>query len=330
MSELEDAPEIEKVVSWIKGWVQETVGKYNWYTFHTILTPRVAQKVKTNDPQPTVYPDLTRDKFPLVPLLAGLNLDKLQKILRLAVTLLWRECCWPNCSPSLMLTTSSSVFQGGHGKVPWESIGADLDAWISLHRRPTGVEFADPSNLRLSAVQKWLNFFISCQTGVVPLERYIQFTKVHAGLHPIDHALSQESSRRLEATSPNKQQWVLEFDQTVMSCHTFGGMEYPNGSNEYLRFLGRKKGAALAADLVAPAPLEPTFGPANYSGLPVGRAHPMTVIDGQEKALLEKWFTALPAESGATIAELIDRVNELQSHSPASVSDQLHLLNSLF
>jgi hypothetical protein len=205
--------------------------------------------------------------------------------------------------------------------VPWGSIGADLDAWISPHRRPAGVEFADPSNLRLSAVLKWLNFFISCQTGVVPLERYIQFTKIHAGLQPIDRALSQESSRRLETTGPNKQQWVLEFEQTVTSCHTFGGMEYPENSVEYLRFLGRKKGAVLAANLVAPTPSKPAIAPADHPSLPVGRAHPMTVIDGQEKALLEKWCTALPAECGEAIAELIDRVNALQSHSPASVSN---------
>jgi hypothetical protein len=128
----------------------------------------------------------------------------------------------------MALTIYALVFQGGQGRVPWESISADLDAWIPAHRRPAGIELADPNHLRLPAVLAWLEYFTLCQTGAIDIARYIQFAKVNAGLHPIDPALSQESSRRLETIGPNKEQWILEFDQTVTNCHAPGGMEYPS------------------------------------------------------------------------------------------------------
>jgi hypothetical protein len=216
------------------------------------------------------------------------------------------------------------VFQGGQGRVPWESISADLDAWISSNRRPPGVGLADPNDLRLAVVMAWLDYFILCQSHSIPFDQYIQFRKVTAGLHPIEPAHSQESSRRLETIAPNKESWVLEFDRTVTACHALGGMDYSDASLEYAKSLGRSKTLGGAAGVGVAARnsnlLDPQVVLAHHLGLPTGRTHPTCVIDGQEKALLVKWCSALPPECSSLILELVDAINEMQAHSPASVS----------
>ncbi|KAG8712929.1 hypothetical protein FRC08_013917 [Ceratobasidium sp. 394] len=285
MADLEDAPEVDQIVTWIKSWVRVTAN----------------QDIKPKAPQPAITPDLTRDKFPLVPPIGGLKLADMQKIHRQVFTKLWN-------------------FGGGHGKVPWEMISADLDAWIAPDRRPPGVGFGDPNDLRMSVVVTWLEYFILCQTGAIPPERYIQFSKTLAGPHPIDPALSQESSRRLETIAPNKECWVLEFDKTITSCHAPGGMQYDDESLEYAKFLDQAKATAAAAarsKRVASQTAKDDILPEHH-GLPTGPANLTSVIDGQEKALLTKWCSSLPAECSSVILELIDAINDLQAHLPAS------------
>ncbi|KAG8735346.1 hypothetical protein FRC10_010689 [Ceratobasidium sp. 414] len=279
MGELEDTQEVDRMVSWIKQWVQA----------------RTMQSVKFEDPRPTVFGDPTRDNFPHIPSIIGLRLSQLQKILRAYFAALW-------------------AYQGGYGKVPWELISTDLNTWILPHRRPPGVEFGDPNDLRLAAVLTWLEYFTLCQTGTIPRNQYIQFAKVLAGAHPIDSTLSQESSRRLEITGLNKEQWVLEYTETVTRCHAPGKLTYPDESVEYAQFLARIK-TAPAGNPKSLASLDST---AMLLGLPTGRAHPTAVIYGQEKALLIKWCTALPSECSSIILELIDAINGMQSHSPVS------------
>jgi hypothetical protein len=57
-----------------------------------------------------------------------------------------------------------------------------------------------------------------------------------------------------------------------------------------------------------------------FLDLPTGNTHPTAIIAGQEKALLLKWANALPKAHGTLIIELVDIVNELQFHLPATVS----------
>ncbi|KAG8779016.1 hypothetical protein FRC12_024683, partial [Ceratobasidium sp. 428] len=197
MGDLEDAPEIDRVVQRMKEWVKDTAGK----------------NAEANT-GPTVYPDYNQDMYPLIPVVTGLKVVELQKILRQQFTMLWTK-----------------VWHGGSGKVPWELIGGDLDSWIPAHRRPAGAILGDPNSLRLGTVGAWVEYFQDCQVGKIPLERRVQFSKVFAGPSPIDPSLSQETSRQPQILPQhNKETWVLEFTDTVTRCHAPGGMEYPDTS----------------------------------------------------------------------------------------------------
>jgi hypothetical protein len=203
--------------------------------------------------------------------------------------------------------------------VPWELICANLDKWIPANRRPFGSTLDDPGNLRLSAVVTWLEYFHMSQSGTIPPERHIQYAQVIAGPNPIDPSLSQESSRRVEfIPQQNKELWILEFKDTVTKCHAPGGIEYPDSSIKYGNALPTIRGKRSTS-------ATPDRKIDDYLDLPTGNTHPTAVIAGQEKALLLKWVTALPEAYGTLIVELVDVVNELQFHLPATVS-RVHLI----
>jgi hypothetical protein len=93
----------------------------------------------------------------------------MQKVLRLELTMLWGKSAYLLLLTMLIL--GQSVWQGGHGKVPWELICANLNKWIPSNRRPFSAALDDPSNLRLSAVVTWLEYFHMCQSGAIPPEQ---------------------------------------------------------------------------------------------------------------------------------------------------------------
>ncbi|KAG9126349.1 hypothetical protein FRC07_003779 [Ceratobasidium sp. 392] len=265
MSDLEDAPKVDKLVGRMKVWVQEAL---DW------------EAVRSRDPSPTVIGDATHDGCPPVPLIIGLRLVELQKLLHLVFTLLW-------------------VWQGGHGKLPWELVCNDLDTWVHPDRRPAGAVLGDPNTLCFPIVLARLKYYTLCQSSALPPERRPQFTKVLTGPSPINPSLSQESSRRLESIPhQNNEVWILEFGKTVTKCHALGGMTYSAESLEYAEYLECKKAAAASA-------LKANALPAPYLGLPTGSAHQMCVIYGQEKALLIKWCRSVPAECSSIVLKLI-------------------------
>ncbi|KAG8719904.1 hypothetical protein FRC09_010423 [Ceratobasidium sp. 395] len=282
MGDLEDAPEVDRLVQRMKDWVKDTAGK----NVDTELGP-------------TVYPDYDHDMYPLVPVVTGLKVVDLQKILRLQFTLLW-------------------AWQGGYGRFPWDLVGGDLDSWIPSNRRPTGAVLSDPSSLRLASLAVWIEYFQDSQSGKIPLDHRLQFSKVFAGLSPIKPDLSQESSRRLEhVPQHNKESWVLEFSDTVTRCHAPGGVEYPEPSIAYAQLLKRSELMALAAAQQAAALAKP----GHFLDLPTGDHSPNTLIDGQEKALILKWAGLLQVEAPRELViELVDAINEHQAHLPASTS----------
>ncbi|KAF8596093.1 hypothetical protein BDV93DRAFT_563697 [Ceratobasidium sp. AG-I] len=248
-----------------------------------------------NDPSPTVYADDKHDNFPLVLITRELKTAELQKILRLVFTLLW-------------------VYQGGQGKFPWEIVCADLDAWISADRRPPGAILSDPSFMRHAALTTWLQYFRDGQSGNLPPHRHIQFSKVFAGLSPIDASLSQESSRSVEYIPQQmRETYVLQFTETVTQCHAPRGMEYPPASLAYAKFL--KRGVASAA---ANALLSLPAIPETFLELPIGELSSIASIDGQEQALIFKLASLLPGAYGTIVPELVDSLNAFQANSPAS------------
>ncbi|KAG8723744.1 hypothetical protein FRC09_001951 [Ceratobasidium sp. 395] len=282
MGELEDTPEVDRVVQRMKDWVKDTAGKNT-----------------EADTSPTVYPDYERDMRPLVPAVTGLKVVELQKILRLKLTTLW-------------------TWQGGSGKFPWELVGSDLDSWIPSHRRPPGVTLGDPTSLRLPTLAAWIEYFQDSQAGKIPPERHVQFSKVLAGPSPIDPGLSQEVSRRLEVTPQNtKATWILEFTDTVTRCHAPGGVEYPEASIAYARLLKRNELMVLATAQQAAALAKPD----HFLDLPTGDHSPSAVIDGQEKALILKWAGSLNDIDGGLVIELVDAANEHQAHLPAETQE---------
>ncbi|KAG8719735.1 hypothetical protein FRC09_010685 [Ceratobasidium sp. 395] len=279
MGDLEDAPEVDRLVQRMKDWVKDTAGK----------------NIDTES-GPTVYPDYDHDMYPLVPVVTGLKVVDLQKILRLQFSMLW-------------------AWQGGYGRFPWDLVGGDLDSWIPSNRRPTGAILGDPTSLRLASLAAWLEYFQDSQSGKIPLDHRLQFSKVFAGLSPIDPNISQESSRRLEhVPQHNKESWVLEFSDTVTRCHAPGGVEYPEPSIAYARLLKRNELTALAAAQRAAALTKPDY----FLDLPTGDQSPSALIDGQEKALIFKWAESLKEDDRALVIELVDSINEHQAHSPAS------------
>ena len=158
----------------------------------------------------------------------------------------------------------------------------------------------------------------------------MQYSQVIAGLSPIDPSLSQESSRRLEfIPQQNREVWILEFSDTVTRCHAPGGVEYPKASIEYGKYL--KRPLVIRSPVVQPvAEVTPhvapnvatrvTRMPDKFLGLPTGDAHPSAIIVGQEKDLLLKWADAVSETYRTLIIELIDSINTLQFHLPATVS----------
>ncbi|KAG8783620.1 hypothetical protein FRC12_019511 [Ceratobasidium sp. 428] len=154
-----------------------------------------------------------------------------------------------------------------------------------------------------------------CQNGVIPLDRRIQFSRVYAGLSPIDASVSQESSRHLEhLPHQTREPWVLEFSETVTRCHAPGGMRYPKTSVEFGKFI--KRGEAAAWEEAAEALALPAK-PAEFLDLPTGDHSLNAVIDGQEKALIFKYADQLEYKYRTPILELVNGVNSLQAHSPA-------------
>ncbi|KAG8696528.1 hypothetical protein FRC09_008409, partial [Ceratobasidium sp. 395] len=288
MSELEDCAELNQFIQRVKGWVKERAGK-NVANLAAALTP-------------TAYPDYEHDMYPLVPDIVGLKVADLQKLLRLVFSLLW----------------------GGQGKFPWELVCADLDAWIPAHRRPVGATLADPSNLRHAQLVTWLEYMRDCQNGVIPLDRRIQFSRVHAGLSPIDDALSQESTRYLEYIPQQaRETWVLEFTDTVTRRHAPGGMRFPENCVEYGKFLKRGEAAAWQEAADAAEALALPTKPAEFLELPTGDVSPSAVIDGQEKALILKLADGLPDLYRTPVFEIVDSLNTHQAHLPASTPSGL-------
>ncbi|KAG8691061.1 hypothetical protein FRC08_010282 [Ceratobasidium sp. 394] len=256
MAELEDAPEIDKIVDRMKLWVKDRAGK---------------SVVPNPEDEGTIYPDSARNGYPLVPVIVGLKVVQLQKMVRLAFKFLW-------------------LWQGGSGPFPWEL-------------------------LRHAALVVWLEYFRDCQSGIIPPENHIQFSKVFAGPNPIDRHLSQESSRRLEhIPSQSRETWVLEFADTVTRCHAPGGVDYPTQHIKYAKYIQRCEARAAAAAAVASAPILPR----EFIELPTGDRSPTSVIDGQEKVLILKWAEELPDAHRALVVELVDAINAHQSHLPAS------------
>ncbi|KAG8793304.1 hypothetical protein FRC12_003179 [Ceratobasidium sp. 428] len=291
MSELEDCTELDQFIQRVKGWVKERAGK-NVVNLAATLTP-------------TAYPDYEHDMYPLVPDIVGMRVADLQKLLRVVFSLLW-------------------VWMGGQGKFPWELVCGDLDAWIPAHRRPAVATLADPSSLRHAQLVTWLEYMRDCQSGVIPLDRRIQFSRVYAGLSPIDDALSQESTRYLEYIPQQaRETWVLEFTDTVTRCHAPGGMRYPENCVEFGKFLKRGEVAAWQEAAEAAEALALPTKPAEFLELPTGDVSPSTVIDGQEKALILKLADGLPDLYRTPIFEIVDSVNTHQAHSPASTPSGL-------
>ncbi|KAG8695685.1 hypothetical protein FRC09_009000 [Ceratobasidium sp. 395] len=286
MSELEDCAELDQFIQRVKGWVKERAGK-NAVNLAAALTP-------------TAYPDYEHDMYPLVPSIVGLKVVDLQKLLCLVFSLLW-------------------VWMGGQGKFPWELVCADLNSWIPVNRRPTGVTLADPSSLRHANLVVWLEYMRDCQNGVIPLDRRIQFSRVYAGLSPIDASVSQESARHLEyLPHQTRETWVLEFSETVTRCHAPGGMRYPETCVEFGKFIKRGEAAAWEEAAEAAEALALPAKPAEFLDLPTGDHSLTAVIDGQEKALIFKYAEQLEYKYRAPILELVDGVNSLQAHLPAS------------
>ncbi|KAF8595398.1 hypothetical protein BDV93DRAFT_575386 [Ceratobasidium sp. AG-I] len=292
MSDLEDAPEIDEVVRLLKDWVKATAGK---------------NIVKDGIPVATVYPDpnAEHDLHPCIPAIIGLKVLEMQKVFRLFMKALW-------------------IWQGGQDKVPWERISANLDDWISAVRRPFGSPLGDPGELRLSVIITWIEYIQLCQSGAIPPEKHVQYSQVIAGMNPIDPSLSQESSRRLEfIPQQNREVWILEFSDTVTRCHAPGGIQYPKASIEYGEYL--KRPPVIRPPLAQP-PAEVTLNiatrparvPNEFLGLPTGDAHPTAIIVGQEKDLLLKWANAAAEPYRTLILELINGINTLQSHLPAT------------
>ncbi|KAF8600554.1 hypothetical protein BDV93DRAFT_559218 [Ceratobasidium sp. AG-I] len=214
--------------------------------------------------------------------------------------------------------------KGGQDKVPWERISANLDNWISAVRRPFGSPLGDPGELRLSAIITWIEYIQQCQSGAILPEKHVQYSQVIAGVSPIDPSLSQESSHRLEfIPQQNREVWIIEFSDTVTRCHAPGSIQYPKASIEYGEYL--KRPPVIQTPVVQP-PTEVTPNvatcaarvPDEFLGLPTGDAHPTAIIVGQEKALLLKWAHAAAEPYRTLIIELINSINMLQSHLPAS------------
>ncbi|KAG8775813.1 hypothetical protein FRC12_001265 [Ceratobasidium sp. 428] len=286
MSDLEDSTELDQFIQRVKGWVKDKAGK-NAVNLAAALTP-------------TAYPDYEHDMYPLIPAIVGLKVSDLQKLLRSVFSLLW-------------------VWLGGQGKFPWELVCADLDSWIPTNRRPSGATLADPSNLRHADLVVWLEYMRDCQNGVIPLDRRIQFSRVYAGISPIDASLSQESTRYLEyLPHQTRETWVLEFSDTVTRCHAPGGMRYPETNIEFGKFIKRGEAAAWEEAAEAAEALALPAKPAEFLDLPTGNHCLTAVIDGQEKALIFKHAEQLEYKYRAPILELVDGVNSLQAHLPAS------------
>ncbi|KAG8760734.1 hypothetical protein FRC12_009511 [Ceratobasidium sp. 428] len=291
MSDLEDSAELDGVIRWMKDWVKKSAARPDEVAI-------------------TVYPDLNRDMFPLVPRPIGLKAADAQRITRLRFTMGW-------------------AFQGGHGKFPWEIVCANLDSWIEPHRRPTNAVLADPSTMRRSDCITWIQYFHDCQEGVIPPDNHFQLARVFAGPSPIDPSLSQESSRRLEYIPQQcRETWVLEFTHTVTRCHAPEGMSYPSACLEYGKFL--KSGNATST-LTEPYSSVYTHIPGFYA-LPTGDSYPSALITGQEEALVTKYATELPDTSGPYVLELVEAINTHQSHLPASTPQGMwvaHFANSM-
>ncbi|CAE6527001.1 unnamed protein product [Rhizoctonia solani] len=276
MIELADSEEVDKLILRMRSWVKETASK---------------GLLKDGTPAPTVYPDYELDMYPRPPPLIGLRAIETQKILRLEFTLLWG-------------------WQGGCGRFPWELICANLDDFIPQECRPENATLGDPSNLRTSIVLTWLEYFHACLGPAFPAHQCIRFSKVFAGLNPIDPSLSQESSRRLEfIPSQNREAWILFFTGPVTRCHAPNGLEYPPESIAYAKHV-----RSAATRVVESTPPTQRI---NNLDLPLGDTHPKAVILGQEKELIFKWAEQLPESSRRFVTELIDAINELQAHLPA-------------
>jgi hypothetical protein len=191
-------------------------------------------------------------------------------------------------------------------------------------RQPRRLDLREPPSIWFASWRSWGastlghghldRVYSNCQSDAIPVKQHIQFSQVIAGPNPIDPSLSQESSHQLEfSTQQNRELWVLEFSDTVTRCHAPAGMEYPEASVKYGKYLKRPP--------VPITPIIPIQPPDTVLALLTGNTHPADMIEGQEKALLFKWASVVPDLYGVLIIELVNGTNELESHLPATVSD---------
>lgn len=171
--------------------------------------------------------------------------------------------------------------------------------------------------MTLPIVLVWINYFHEGQDGTIAAGKRFQFCKVIAGPSPIPESQSQELSRRQEFfTQHNRELWVFVFKATVSKCHAPDGMQYSEHSLAYARFITNHQVPADQED------------PPEWLELPPGDpANPTAVIEGEEKALILDWATQLPEAQRELVVELVDAVNEHQTHIPASVSTDLTVVS---
>ncbi|KAG8783907.1 hypothetical protein FRC12_019218 [Ceratobasidium sp. 428] len=95
-------------------------------------------------------------------------------------------------------------------------------------------------------------------------------------------------------------------------------MRYPETSIDFGKFIKRGEAAAWEEAAEVAEALALPAKPVEFLDLPTGDHSLTAVIDGQEKALIFKHAEQLEYKYRTPILELVDGVNSLQAHLPAS------------
>ncbi|QRV77085.1 hypothetical protein RhiJN_05100 [Ceratobasidium sp. AG-Ba] len=229
----------------------------------------------------------------LVPECAGMSVAKLRRLLRKLVKYQW-------------------ALQGGVGSVPWDEISRNVAKWIDPKRLPPGVEFKDTGYLSLSSIVTLINWIDLGHKGGLDNGLVFQFYLVNAGCNPIDQAASEETSRELVKVN-SRDVYFLTFKNLVTRCHAVGGidaMPFSENAIAYTHF--RQTGQLHLNRSLSYLP------PADWVGLPFGAEIPRVVFSGAEAETMSTLASMLPEEHSSRLSNLIQLVNEHQSHLPAS------------
>ena len=260
-------------------------------------------------PAPAVIPDKDDQYLPIIPDL-GIKprLALARAVVRQALVAEWCKSS-PCHQPAYTYTYTQLDAMGGADEVPWTALEAahaeGSERFIKKARMPPKVPIKDPSRLSLDECEEWLKHLMKRQARKeTPNDNYdndFQFHRVWGTTkEPPSWSAAVEKSLY---TRKGRQVWETIFDGYVKVVQATNPIPYSEASWKYAYYLKKQTG------------LE------HWTGLPSRVINTLQPIIGpEEKAQELRWFKHGPTDVKELVGRLIDAVNMLEEHAPATVS----------